>query len=71
MLQQYVRDVSANLFLFLKFQVEFQLLYPDDKNFEKVFKEKFLFKILALANRKNMEIPDCPDGKLIIVYFSS
>ncbi|XP_045029408.1 uncharacterized protein LOC123472230 isoform X1 [Daphnia magna] len=50
------------------FQVEFQLLYPDAKNFEKVFKEKFLFKILALANKKNIDIPDCPDECLKAVF---
>ncbi|KAK4028523.1 hypothetical protein OUZ56_017802 [Daphnia magna] len=48
--------------------VEFQLLYPDAKNFEKVFKEKFLFKILALANKKNIDIPDCPDECLKAVF---
>ncbi|XP_045032185.1 uncharacterized protein LOC116926182 isoform X3 [Daphnia magna] len=47
---------------------DFKLLYPEAKDFDKSFKEKYLNEIFLLANRKSVDIPESPDGKQTFIF---
>ncbi|KAK4006481.1 hypothetical protein OUZ56_011635 [Daphnia magna] len=45
-----------------------KLLYPEAKDFDKSFKEKYLNEIFLLANRKSVDIPESPDECFKAMY---
>ncbi|XP_032784639.1 uncharacterized protein LOC116922348 isoform X2 [Daphnia magna] len=47
---------------------DFKLLYPEAKDFDKSFKEKYLNEIFLLANRKSVDIPQSPDECFKAMY---
>lgn len=52
----------------MQFFSDFKLLYPEAKDFDKSFKEKYLNEIFLLANRKSVDIPESPDGKQTFIF---
>lgn len=49
---------------------DFKLLYPEAKDFEKSFKQKYLKEIFLLANRKSVDIPESPIVKNFYIHLS-